>query len=189
MATSPTRTTAPRLRRPPGAAHRGFTLIELLITLVVAAILVMMAMPNLRDLVLRNRMAANTNELMAAFQYARSEAIRANREAGVCSSSDGATCSGTWGDGWIVWVDTNESGGPNAADEILRAGQASPDVTISAGPAGNRVSFTGRGLRASGDDTPLILQHENCAAGNMQGRRTITFNATGQARVTTGACA
>jgi type IV fimbrial biogenesis protein FimT len=86
---------------------RGFTLTELLTTLAVAAVLVGIAVPNFRDFTIRNRLATVSNDFLGTIHFARSEAIRRGSPVTICRSSDGATCSGSWSDGWIVFANTD----------------------------------------------------------------------------------
>lgn len=78
--------------------HRssGFTLIELMVTIAVAAILLGIAVPSFQTMLERNRVAAQTNEVLGGLQMARSEAIRKNATHRFCSS----------GSGWIVRTPT-----------------------------------------------------------------------------------
>ena len=67
-----------------------------MVTLAVAAILLGIAVPSFRDMLERNRIAAQSNELLGGLQTARSEAIRKNATHRFCSSSTG----------WIVRTPT-----------------------------------------------------------------------------------
>ena len=80
----------------------GFTLIELLIGIAVLAVLLGIGVPSFQEMIRTNRVAAITNDLVAAIQFGRSEAVRLGGNVEVCSSNDQATCSGNWNDGWIV---------------------------------------------------------------------------------------
>lgn len=88
----------------------GFTLLELLVTLTVAAVLLTVAVPSFRSFTQNSRATAHTNELVTALTLGRNEATRRGRPINVCSSTDGATCSGAtdWSDGWIVLAPGNE---------------------------------------------------------------------------------
>jgi len=62
-----------RRSRAPGA--KGFTLVELLIAVAVVAVLVALAAPSFRDLILMQRMKGIHAQLVTDLQYARSEAV------------------------------------------------------------------------------------------------------------------
>lgn len=100
----------------------GFTMIELLVTISVVAILLAIALPSFTSLMNSNRLSAQANEVVAAMQLARVEAVRQNKRAIVCGSANGSTCSGStaWNSGWITFLDMDGNGTPTAA-EIIRA--------------------------------------------------------------------
>ncbi|MFV1972115.1 MAG: GspH/FimT family pseudopilin [Thiohalobacterales bacterium] len=100
--------------------QRGFTLIELLITIVVATILVVLAVPAFHNFVQNNRITAQVNELVTALTLVRSEAVKRKQTVSICSSSNTTSCTGNWDQGWIVFVDDNSNGIKNGADQILR---------------------------------------------------------------------
>lgn len=101
----------------------AFTIIELMIAIVVLGVLLALAAPNMRDLILRNRLTAQTNDMIAALQLARSEAIKRGVPVGACARATDATCdaSADWRNGWIVWVDTDFDNAPN---DVLRVQSA-----------------------------------------------------------------
>ncbi|HEB87773.1 MAG TPA: prepilin-type N-terminal cleavage/methylation domain-containing protein [Gammaproteobacteria bacterium] len=120
--------------------QRGFTLIELLTTLVIAAILLTIGVPNLRDLIRNNRLATATNTFVSSLNVARSEAIKQGRRAQLCVSTNtdnvSPTCSATktnWQLGWIVWVDSNTNGtlDPGETLRIAEPLPASLNVALS----------------------------------------------------------
>src|SRR5689334_9727964 len=115
--------------------NRGFTLIELLTALTVLAILLGLAVPTFRDFTRNNRIAAAQNDLVTAFTYARSEALRLSTPVSVCASADNATCSGNvnWATGWIAFVDSGANAGAvDAGERLLQAWAASnADMTFT----------------------------------------------------------
>lgn len=54
----------------------GFTLVELLVTLAVMVIISTIAVPGFQGVIETNRTASDYNELLAGFNYARSEAVK-----------------------------------------------------------------------------------------------------------------
>src|SRR5690606_510305 len=80
--------------RPGASAVGGFTLIELLVTLAVLAVVLGLAVPSFQGIIQQNRLAAATNELVAAAQRARAEANRRNRQVALCPVLHGSTRGG-----------------------------------------------------------------------------------------------
>jgi type IV fimbrial biogenesis protein FimT len=90
----------------------GFTLIELLIVVAIAAILLSLAAPNFREMLVKRSVQAAGETLASDMRYARSEALKRSTATVMCRSTDGARCSnvqGGWSDGWIVYVDSNNT--------------------------------------------------------------------------------
>ena len=71
----------------------------------VLAILTTLAVPAFNQFVQSNRLAGQTNEMVAALQFARSEALKRGSWAELCASADQSSCGGSMNDGWIVQVD------------------------------------------------------------------------------------
>lgn len=89
---------------------RGFTLVELLATLVILALLLGAGVPAYESLIEDNRMVTNINELSAAIQFSRSEAIKRGVPVRMCISSTAALNNGgcsngsDWSAGWNVRI-------------------------------------------------------------------------------------
>lgn len=103
---------------------QGFTLIELMIAITVLSILFAVALPSYREFTRNNRVTAAQNDLVTAFTYARSEALRQSTPVTVCASADGDTCSGTsnWATGWIAFTDASGTAAQvnTPDDEVLQ---------------------------------------------------------------------
>lgn len=94
----------------------GFTIIELMVALVVMAVVVAIAIPSFNTQIQNNRSAGLGEELVAAINYARSEAVKRGRRVSLCGSEAGLACDGSWADGMIVFVDAADS--DTAAPEV-----------------------------------------------------------------------
>ena len=135
---------------------KGFTIIELLIVLTIVGIFGMIAVPGFLQTIQDNRLTAQANDMLGVLYFARSEAIKLHDDVQLCSSSDGATCTGgSYENGWIIWNDADDSG-TVATSEIIRIGTALEggnevfhSLTDAATVATNIVTFTSRGLSSA----------------------------------------
>lgn len=120
--------------RSPGAQRSrsgGFTVIELIIAMTVMAVLISIAVPNLRGLIARNQLLGQANEFSGALALARAEAATRGVPAAVCASTDGSTCSGSasdWDQFMLVYADVDGSGTLNTGDPLLKIFQGHPEV-------------------------------------------------------------
>jgi type IV fimbrial biogenesis protein FimT len=149
--------------RSPEPLTGGFTLIELLVAIVVLAVLVTIAAPSFSSMVANNRATAAANELLGTLQFARSEAVKLNRDITVCGGSEINCDSPTvnWENGWVVL-----RGGT-----LLRVRDAFPTGVEITGPQqlafrpagnvdlteGNSLSFDVRATAGSGTCRNLAL--------------------------------
>jgi type IV fimbrial biogenesis protein FimT len=105
------------------------------------------------------------NALLGDMQFARGEAIKEGQTVVICSSTDGATCSGKtkWNTGWIVFSDINANGAVDAGETVFRVKNAfnssdsfNADNTISA------VTFNREGFAPGGNIVTITL-HDSTA--------------------------
>ncbi|MBM7132043.1 pilus assembly FimT family protein [Dyella mobilis] len=76
-----------RFSRASSKPCRGFTLIELLVTMVIGVVLLMYAIPNFIVMVNNYRLTTTANDMVAALNLARMEAVKTNADTQFCSDS------------------------------------------------------------------------------------------------------
>ena len=166
--------------------QHAFTLVELMVTLAVLGISLMIAVPSFISITNTNRAASETNSLVGALGYARSEASTRGDNVTICRSQDGATCqSGTgWTDGWIVFINTdNDSPAQvDAGETILRVyGATSTGNAISASAAlADSITFGPSGFSNSQGEFVL------CDNSGAASARKVTLTRIGRVSLTTG---
>lgn len=183
----------------------GFTLIELMITLAIVGILLTVGGPSLSSFMQGNQLIASTNELISALHVARSEAIKLNTRVSICESSNGTACAatGSWKNGWIVFVDGN---GANPGDLVntgsactaantdclLRVHDAVNDTLLSVAAvnaANTNISsftFSSRGLPKAVNGTAQSGTFSLCtfdSSNNVINSRAVILSLSGRVRV------
>ena len=169
--------------------HGGFTLIELMVTIVIAGVLAMMAVPMLQNFVISNRTSASSNEFMGGVLRARTEAVSRNSCVTMCVSknTDSATpsCAGTdemaWGNGWIAFrnpeCDAAASSPPDpAADNLLLVTRTlNTDYSLT-GPGG-LIFFSATGLPRPVDVGSFRIRYQTSTRSS---NRTICLSPLGR---------
>jgi type IV fimbrial biogenesis protein FimT len=152
---------------------RGFTLVELMVTVALVAILAMTAIPSFKNTIIRNRVSAASSDLLAALNYARSEAITQ----GTDITLEEATSGGGLVSGWKI---TDSSG------DTLKEHAALTEVSISGGS--EEITFNRLGAVTTTGDLDITVTVTNCPAGMWDGQRLIEINATGRVKNTPKPC-
>ena len=160
-------------------SNRGFTLIEMMVTIAVAAMLLMIAVPSFRNASLSSQLRSAANDFIASSNFARSEAIKRGSAVTLCVSTDGSTCAaGGWEQGWIVLSGTTVLQHESAAPNGFKLSAAGSVATLSFQPIGIGATPTTLTVCRA---TPTVGAEE----------RVVTLDATGRAWVQitrNGAC-
>ncbi len=127
----------------------GLTMLELMIVLIMVSILAALAGPSFTGSINRSQVNSMRDGLAGAFQFARSEALKRKAPVTACSSSDQATCSGGWQNGWIVFSDTDGDGALDGGEEILQVEYSENGVNAYSSAA-NSVTFSSIGRAVTG---------------------------------------
>lgn len=183
-----------RFKRPHGcrlSRSRGFTLIELVVTVVIALVLAVIALPDLSELSAKNAIRNEADALFTTLATARTEAIRANVVVTVCSvdftisgmvttpTCSKANSSSDWSKGWASFLDVGYNQSNNQASNVqnIRMPGSFPLTVVASG-------FS---LPTVADPTTRSIQQTIVFAPsgrNLSGAGTVTFSAPIRGRTT-----
>lgn len=154
----------------------GFTLIELLVTIAVASVLLGIAVPSFRTMMISNRLTTQTNDIVGAINFARSEAITRNRAVSLCRVRNGSsnTCENSQGV-WTDWIIRTNAGDVVRRGRVDRYGNA---LTVRSTLTSDQAVFSSDGLVRTGgglaNDRQFTVCFEN---GGTNNRRIVTIGA------------
>lgn len=170
--------------------NNGFSVIEIIVVLTIASVLMALAAPGLQKLVASNRLTAQINDLLADISLARSEAIKRNTGAGLCTSASGAACvsGGNWANGWLVYY---VDGGTNKVikvHEALTGGNTlaatQTDTSTTTSTSVDTVSYSKSGAFANQTYTYRFTVCDP----KLKETRMIDITVVGQTAITSGTC-
>ncbi len=174
---------------------RGFTLIELVVTMAIAAVLMMVAVPSFVNFQRNSQLTSLTNSLVASIYAARGEAMKTGFNAFVVPTANGSD----WTTGWIVFVDNNGDGSFSAADDTLvqtqpalegyftasgtgSSGQTPAYIMFSSSGYSKTKSGSSFGTGGFGALTMSIARSDAPASAVYEETRRITISSTGRLR-------
>lgn len=157
--------------------EQGFSLVELIVTMIVLALLAGVAVPSFINTIQNTRATSLANSFVTTLNYARSEAIKRNRQINLCPGTNASTCNGNWTAGWMVTIDGTTT--------VLRTFDA-PDngatITLSVASVG----FDGRGILA--DDSSAAVFKTRYRSCPDEEARVITVSVAGQVSIARESC-
>lgn len=157
--------------------HRGFTAIEFLIAMTLATLLVVLAVPAWRAMLVELRLRAAAGALHGALLLARREAILRGGLVVACPGGASGCSDGDWETGWVVFVDADGDREPGVDESILRINPGIEHLRITSAAARRRLAFYANGT-APGSNATLQL----CAPGNAAPGRQIRVSNSGRIR-------
>lgn len=170
--------TLPAVKRP---VQRGFTLIELMVTIAIATILMMVAVPSFVQFRRNAALSDAVSGLITAANTTRANAMKQGRNTYLVPNNSALG----WKSGWLVYADADWSGTYTAGtDELVLSHEAvADDITITT-PSTD--SFASKYLMFNGSGYPRMTDG-TFATGNMvmntvDRSSTILVNVSGRVR-------
>ena len=160
--------------------EQGFTIIELMITLAVLAIIISMAAPSFVTMIQNNRATAVSNDLIASFQLARTEAIKRNATVSVQSTND----STNWDGGHRIFIDPDRNGKFNAGELLLR-NVDSPHSSITLTGTASDISYNNNGGVVAAATFTIDVDHAKCESGVNHKVNSVQLGLSGSITLTT----
>ena len=157
--------------------YSGFTLLELLIVVGLVAILMAFGIPSIEAYIKNDRLTSQINTLVSHLAYARSEALVRRQQVILCASSNSTSCIGGWEDGWILFVDADNSSGFTDGEPILRVKQALSGNNTFTSTLGTSFIYDNRGFSAAGTGTFSL-----CDDRRVANLKSISISNTGRVR-------
>ena len=172
-------------------SYAGFTLIELMVTLSIAAVLMMVAAPNMVAFKRNSELSSLSNILLSAINAARGEAMKRGMAAYVVPADGG----GAWEVGWVVFIDKNNNQiyDDDATDQLIYQQAAPPSYFAIAGnfsasenPAYIRFDASGYPKQKNGsfnNITFTIQRNDLTAAALYENTRRLKIDKIGRVRI------
>jgi type IV fimbrial biogenesis protein FimT len=163
----------------------GFNLLELMVGITVLGVLLGIGVPSFNEMIRNNRLVEQTNSMVTALNYARSEALKRGIRVSACPGA-GSACSGAtdWNAGVLVFTDdTGTIGTFDNVDEVLQSWPASNAGFVAGGsvsPAS--ITFLPTGAQAAAQ---IDIYKSGCTGQQL---RRINVAVTGRIGMTKVAC-
>jgi type IV fimbrial biogenesis protein FimT len=170
----------------------GFTLVEVMVVISIVAVLASIALPSMRQFIVKTRISGIANELVGSINYARSEAIRRGQVVVICARSTptSTVCGNTnqWDNGWIVCADLTPAANnlctvtdANLGGLLRVRDPVGAGFTINKDGAATFLRFNADGNLTGAGFTGINIQSPD--SNDLLLERTVCVARTGRARV------
>jgi type IV fimbrial biogenesis protein FimT len=152
-------------------------MVELMITLAIAVVLLVIAIPNFQHMIVSNRLTTTANDVVDALNTARMEAVKLNADTQYCSNSAasnttdalGTACGSQTG---AIWALTG-SGTP----QMIQTATTDITTPLQLATAISSVRFSSQGLAyAPGSTTPFSGTVADICTSSLSSNNHVTIN-------------
>lgn len=134
----------------------GFGLIEQIVSMVVLAVLTIIAIPSFRHLIDQQTLRQAQMDYIAALQHAHDLAVNEQVRVVFCPSSNALTCNNAaWNNGWLIGHDPENKGRPVGAP-LYVGGKYSSRLNIIGSDSKKSVRFQPDGTVGASNQTLFI---------------------------------
>ena len=176
--------------RPQKNTQKAFTLIELMVTLSVLGVLLAIALPNLRDFIVSNRLSSQVNGFVGLLNYARSEAIARNQPVLVCAkrlADNECVTTASWAEFETqVFVDVDGNNSWSTGDILLKkiapVDLLGSETRFERRSGASYIEFNASGMSIGAHRLDINAKSTDSAYETKYGR-TICISRPGRARV------
>lgn len=99
----------------------GLTLLEMLVAVAVLAIILTTVAPGIQNILIKNRITADLNNLSAVAQRARFTAVDEQTNVVLCPTANYTACTNNWRDAKMVFIDVNGNSTRDNNEELIVA--------------------------------------------------------------------
>ena len=164
----------------------GFTLLEALVVMALLGLMVSLAAPAMTALRQQHQLQAQAEGFFNSLVLARSEALRRQHRVTLCARATDSACdaTGTWQQGWLVFVDANDNAQLDAGEALLEVHTAVPTVLSLTVTSTVRTyfSYNAEGRSATANGAFMAGTWRFCRPGTDAGWQVVS-NALGRPRL------
>ncbi len=159
----------------------GFTLIELVLSLAIASLLLGFGLPSFSDMLDKNKIRAQSLQLISTLSLARQTAVNERKTVTVCPTQNNRHCEKNWSKGYMAFIDENRNRQRDQDDRVLIVSNVTnPDISLRWRAFGHKSSLQWY-------DTG-ITNHQNgsfeyCYQKNPRYARALIITKSGRVRV------
>ncbi|GFD96742.1 hypothetical protein KUL156_20770 [Alteromonas sp. KUL156] len=103
------------------AKQAGLTLLEMLVAVAILSIILTTVAPGIQNILIKNRITADLNNLSAVAQRARFTAVDEQTNVVLCPTNNYTACTNNWRDAKMAFIDANGNGTRDNSETLIVA--------------------------------------------------------------------